>query len=102
MVAWKQFLRDARAAENVAPLQQPHCQAGLREICGGHQSIVSAAKNDDVVINGRHDTVSICARRCVLDSPNEESRKKHRIVVESTSRCGRKSTDIRARNRARW
>ena len=77
----KQFLCDARAAENVAPLQQSHFQAGLREICGGHQSIVSTAKNDDVVINGRHDTNSICAAM--------RSRLTEREKQEEASNCRR-------------
>src|SRR5947208_10850764 len=74
MIARKQFLRDARAAENVAPLQQQRLQTRPRQISRSDKPIVSAAKDDDVVINGRHGTISICARRCVLDSPNEEGR----------------------------
>ena len=48
----KHFFGDGRAAEHVTALEHQHFLARAREICGVHQSVVSAADDDDVVFVG--------------------------------------------------
>jgi hypothetical protein len=45
------FLGNCRAAHNLAPFNHQRLQAGPGEVAGGHQAVVTAADNDDVVLS---------------------------------------------------